>query len=61
MPAARASSPPAGVASAWRAYLAATRGLERERYEEAEPWAWTRLQTRLRRAAADAERRASAA
>jgi len=33
---------------AWREYLEQTRGQSEVRYEEVEPWAWARLQQRLR-------------
>lgn len=39
---------------AWRDYLVNTRDLPDLRYEEIEPWAWSRLQQRLR--AIDARR-----
>lgn len=35
------------TASAWREYLDATRNAIGFRYEEVEPWAWTKLHTRL--------------
>ena len=35
-------------ADAWFEYADATRGEGGERYDEIEPWAWTRLQQRLR-------------
>lgn len=37
-------------ADAWLEYLQATRAVagRRERYEEVEPWAWARLNVRLR-------------
>lgn len=35
-------------ADAWLEYLAATRGQSEPRYREVEPWAWTRLQQRLK-------------
>lgn len=41
----------AEVAAAWREYLEETRGLQWHRYEEVEPWAWTRLQRTLERIA----------
>lgn len=37
---------------AWREYLSHTRGLVAHRYEEVEPWAWKRLEARLRAIAA---------
>jgi hypothetical protein len=37
---------------AWFEYLEATRGQKPGRYLEVEPWAWTRLQQRLRAIAA---------
>jgi len=33
---------------AWRAYLRTCRAASAQRYEEVEPWAWSRLQQRLR-------------
>ena len=35
-------------ADAWFEYLEATRGQNRNRYAELEPWAWARLSQRLR-------------
>jgi hypothetical protein len=35
-------------ADAWFEYADATRGVTGERYAEIEPWAWSRLQQRLR-------------
>ena len=35
-------------ADAWFEYLEATRGQTALRYQEVEPWAWARLQTRVR-------------
>jgi hypothetical protein len=35
-------------ADAWFEYLESTRGQSELRYEEVEPWAWIRLQNRLR-------------
>lgn len=35
-------------ADAWFEYLAFTERLSGSRYEELEPWAWTRLQVKLR-------------
>jgi hypothetical protein len=35
-------------ADAWFEYLEATRGQSRTRYQEVEPWAWSRLSQRLR-------------
>lgn len=35
-------------ADAWFEYLEATRGQPTARYEEVEPWAWTRLGARLK-------------
>ena len=35
-------------ADAWFEYLEATRGQSATRYREIEPWAWARLQNRLR-------------
>ncbi len=35
-------------ADAWFEYLEATRGQSASRYEEVEPWAWSRLTQRLR-------------
>ena len=35
-------------ADAWFEYLEATRGQTEARYLEVEPWAWARLQQRLR-------------
>jgi hypothetical protein len=35
-------------ADAWFEYLEATRGQNRNRYSELEPWAWARLSQRLR-------------
>lgn len=37
---------------AWQRYLDAIRGQSSVRYEEVEPWAWSRLQQRLRAIAA---------
>ena len=36
------------ITHAWRRYLAELRGVEPARYDEVEPWAWERLQTKLR-------------
>lgn len=36
------------VLDAWFEYLAATHDQPTARYEEVEPWAWTRLRNRLR-------------
>lgn len=33
---------------AWNEYLHDTRGQPEPRYEETEPWAWSRLQVRLK-------------
>jgi hypothetical protein len=44
------------VKGAWAEYLASTRGWTSFRYEEVEPWAWAKLQTRLR--AIEARRKA---
>lgn len=33
---------------AWLEYLESTRGQSEQRYREVEPWAWARLQQRLR-------------
>lgn len=33
---------------AWREYLTITQGTLEPRYSELEPWAWRRLQTKLR-------------
>lgn len=41
---------------AWLEYLGHTRGLGEERYAEVEPWAWARLEQRLRAIAARRER-----
>lgn len=49
----------AEIAAVWREYLDATRGQPEPRYGEVEPWAWNRLQTKLR--AIDVRRRALAA
>ena len=35
-------------ADSWFEYLEATRGQTQTRYREVEPWAWSRLQQRLR-------------
>ncbi len=35
-------------ADAWFEYLEATRGQSPTRYQEVEPWAWSRLSQRLR-------------
>jgi hypothetical protein len=35
-------------ADAWFEYLAATQGQTSARYQEIEPWAWTRLSLQLR-------------
>jgi hypothetical protein len=35
-------------ADAWFEYLASTRDQPEHRYREAEPWAWARLQQRIR-------------
>ena len=35
-------------ADAWFEYQEATRGQSKSRYAEVEPWAWARLQQRLR-------------
>lgn len=35
-------------ADAWFEYLEATRGQGERRYQEVEPWAWARLNQRLR-------------
>jgi hypothetical protein len=35
-------------ADAWFEYLEATRGQSETRYQELEPWAWARLNQRLR-------------
>jgi hypothetical protein len=35
-------------ADAWFEYLEATRGQTQARYQELEPWAWSRLTQRLR-------------
>jgi hypothetical protein len=35
-------------ADAWFEYLEATRGQTAARYQEVEPWAWSRLSQRLR-------------
>ena len=35
-------------ADAWFEYLESTRGQNRTRYAEVEPWAWARLSLRLR-------------
>jgi hypothetical protein len=35
-------------ADAWFEYLEATRGQSASRYQEVEPWAWSRLTQRLR-------------
>jgi hypothetical protein len=35
-------------ADSWFEYLEATRGHSETRYREVEPWAWARLQQRLR-------------
>ena len=35
-------------ADSWFEYLEATRGQTQTRYREVEPWAWARLQQRLR-------------
>jgi hypothetical protein len=35
-------------ADAWLEYLEATRGQSPARYDEVEPWAWSRLTQRLR-------------
>jgi hypothetical protein len=35
-------------ADAWFEYLEATRGQSEMRYQELEPWAWSRLRQRLR-------------
>ena len=35
-------------ADAWFEYLEATRGQTETRYKEVEPWAWSRLNQRLR-------------
>lgn len=40
------------AADAWYEYLAATRDQSTIRYREVEPWAWTRLQQRLKAIAA---------
>jgi hypothetical protein len=54
-------------AAAWFEYLEATHGQPLRRYEEVEPWAWTRLGQRLRTVAArrdklvDSPRRTNAA
>ncbi len=37
-------------ADAWFEYLEGTRGYTGQRYEEAEPWAWAKLQQSLRTA-----------
>lgn len=39
-------------AEAWREYLEEIEQLSVHRYEEVEPWAWRRLQRRLKDAAA---------
>lgn len=39
-------------ADAWHEYLEATHGQGEQRYREVEPWAWARLQQRLRAIAA---------
>jgi hypothetical protein len=39
-------------AHAWFEYLGSTRGQSETRYIEVEPWAWARLQARLRAIAA---------
>jgi hypothetical protein len=36
------------TAQAWADYLDTTRNLDGARYGEVEPWAWTRMQQRLR-------------
>jgi hypothetical protein len=35
-------------AAAWQEYLEQTQGQESWRYDEIEPWAWSRLRTQLR-------------
>jgi len=37
-----------GVSTAWRLYLRETRDLVGPRYYEVEPWAWARLQAKLK-------------
>lgn len=39
----------AAVRHAWNEYLAQTRTLSGLRYREVEPWAWTRLQSALKK------------
>ena len=43
-------------ADAWFEYLEATRGQTERRYAELEPWAWSRLNQRLRAIRARRER-----
>lgn len=39
----------AGEKGAWDEYLGCTRGLDKERYEKVEPYAWKILKGRLRK------------
>jgi hypothetical protein len=48
-------------ADAWFEYLEATREQSQMRYKELEPWAWARLQQRLRAIVARRSRLGSAA
>jgi hypothetical protein len=48
-------------ADAWFEYLEATRNRGAERYRELEPWAWARLNQRLRAVRARRSRRRPAA
>lgn len=44
------TKPETAAVAAWDEYLEATRGQEKARYEEVEPWAWTRLLRKLQQA-----------